>query len=84
MTEGKEVMVNFIVLNAFYPYEAILGWPWIHAMGVVPSNLHMQVKFPIKDGISMVRGDQRVTCQCLVALINHKIKQKEKVEPESL
>lgn len=84
MTEGKEVMVNFIVFNAFYPYEAILGWPWIHAMGVVPSNLHMKVKFPIEDGISMVRGDQRVTWQCLVALINHKIKQKEKVEPESL
>ena len=25
--EGKEVMVNFIVVNAFSPYMAISGWP---------------------------------------------------------
>ena len=25
MIEGKEVMVNFIVVNAFSPYTAILG-----------------------------------------------------------
>lgn len=56
MTEGKEVMVNFIVFNAFYPYEAILGWPWIHAMGVVPSNLHMKVKFPIEDELPWSGG----------------------------
>lgn len=26
MTERKEVMVNFIVVNAFLPFTAILGW----------------------------------------------------------
>ena len=57
MTKGKEVMVNFIVVNAFSPYMAILGWPWIHAMGAVPSTLHIKVKFPIEDGVIVVRGD---------------------------
>ena len=32
--EGKEVMVTFIVVNSFSPYTAILGRPWIHAMGL--------------------------------------------------
>ena len=59
LTKGKEVMVNFIVVNTFSPYMAIQGQPWIHAMGAVPSTLHMKIKFPTKDGIVMVRGDQR-------------------------
>ena len=84
MTKGKEVMVNFIVVNAFSPYMAILGRPWIHAMGIVPSTLHMKVKFLIEDGVNMVRGDQQVSGQCLVSTINHEIKLKEQVEPESI
>ena len=43
--EGKEVMVTFIVVNSFSPCTAILGRPWIHAMGAIPSILHMKVKF---------------------------------------
>lgn len=38
--EGKEVQGNFIVVNAFSSYTAILGRPWIHAIGAVPSTLH--------------------------------------------
>ena len=60
MNEGKEVMVNFIVVNAFSPYTSILGRPWIHAMGAVPSTLHMKVKFSIEVGVVVVRGDQQV------------------------
>ena len=43
--EGKETMVTFIVVTLFSPYTAILGRPWIHAMGAVPSTLHVKVKF---------------------------------------
>ena len=38
--KGKEVEVNFIVVNVFSSYTAILGWRWIHAMEAVPSTLH--------------------------------------------
>ena len=38
--KGKEVEVNFIVVNVFSSYTAILVWPWIHAMEAVPSTLH--------------------------------------------
>ncbi|XP_050255581.1 uncharacterized protein LOC126701492 [Quercus robur] len=43
--EGKEVMVTFIVVASFSSYTLILGRPWIHAMGAVPSTLHVKVKF---------------------------------------
>ena len=43
--EGKEVMVTFIVVNSFSPYIAILGRPWIHAIGAISSTLHAKVKF---------------------------------------
>ena len=56
-TEGKEVMVNFIVVNAISPYTAILWRLWIHAIGVVSSTLHVKVKFHTKEGIAVVRGD---------------------------
>ena len=56
--EGKEVMVTFIVVASFSPYTTILRMPWIHAMGVVPSTLHVKVKFRIEQGIVVVRGNQ--------------------------
>ena len=40
VTKGKEVEVNFIVVNAYSPYTTILGHPWIHAIGPVPLTLH--------------------------------------------
>ena len=46
--EGKEVMVTFIVVSSFSPYTAILGRPWIHAMGSILSTLHVKVKFRTK------------------------------------
>jgi len=55
--EGKEVMVTFIVVNSFFPYTAILGRPWIHAMGAVLSTLHVKVKFRTEHGIATVRGN---------------------------
>lgn len=40
----------------------------------VPFTLHYRVKFPTEDGFAMVRADQKVARQCLVAAINHEIK----------
>uniref|UniRef100_A0A2N9FYE8 Uncharacterized protein n=1 Tax=Fagus sylvatica TaxID=28930 RepID=A0A2N9FYE8_FAGSY len=35
---------EFFVLNAFSPYNAILGRPWLHRMGAVPSTLHQRLR----------------------------------------
>ncbi|XP_023896707.1 uncharacterized protein LOC112008601 [Quercus suber] len=52
--KGKEMVVKFIVVALFSLYTAILGRSWIHAMGVVPSTLHMKMKFPTDHGITVV------------------------------
>ncbi|XP_030922922.1 uncharacterized protein LOC115949785 [Quercus lobata] len=70
--EGKEVIVTFIVVRSFSLYIAILGRPWIHAMKAVPSTLHVKVKFPTEYGVAVVRGNQRVARQCLVAAVRWK------------
>ena len=68
--EGKEVMVTFIVVASFSPYTAILVRSWIHAMGAVPSTLHVKVKFCTEQGIAIVKGNQQVARQCLVATVD--------------
>ena len=75
--EGKEVVVAFIVVASFSPYTTILGRPWIHAMGVVLSTLHVKVKFPTEQGVAVVTGSQRMARQCLVAIVNWKKEQAE-------
>ena len=82
--EGKEVMATFIVVASFSLYTVILGRPWIHAMGAVSSTLHIKVKFCTEQGIAVVRGNQQVARQCLVATIDWGIKQKESIEETPL
>ena len=44
---GTDVVeVDFIVVDAFSPYTAIMGRPWLHTLGVVSSTLHQKVKYP--------------------------------------
>ena len=82
--EGKEMMVTFIVVASFFPYTAILGRPWIYAMGAVLSTLHVKVKFCTKQGIIIVRANQQVARQCLVATVDRGIKQMESTEETPL
>ena len=82
--EGKEVMLMFIVVTSFSPYTTILVRPWIHAMGAIPSTLHVKVKFRTEQGIAIVKGNQQVAKQCLVAAIDWGIKQNESTEETPL
>ena len=75
--EGKEVMVTFIIVSSFSPYTAILGRSWIHAMGAIPSTLHVKVKFRTEQGVAVVRGSQKVARQCLVSTVSWKDKHDE-------
>ena len=40
------VEVDFIVVDAFFPYIAIIGRPWLHSLGAVSSTFHQKVKYP--------------------------------------
>ena len=47
---GSEVFeVDFIVVDTYSPYTAIMARPWFHAMEAVSSTLHLKVKCPSGD-----------------------------------
>ena len=59
MQVGSEVVeVDFIVMDAYSPYTAILARPWLRAMGVVPSTLHLKLKYLFGDRIEELVGNQ--------------------------
>ncbi|XP_030940297.1 uncharacterized protein LOC115965266 [Quercus lobata] len=72
---GSEVVeVDFIVVDAYSPYTAIVARPWLHALGAVSSTLYLKVKYLSGDQVEKLVGSQYVTRQCLVAAIMHQPK----------
>ena len=56
---GAEIVeVNFIVVDAYSPYTAIVARPWLHTLGVVSSTLHQKIKYPSGGQIEEILGDQ--------------------------
>ena len=67
---GLEVNeVNFIVVDVYSPYTAILARPWLHAMGAVSSTLHLKVKYHSKGQVGELIRSQIMARKCLVATI---------------
>ena len=74
MQAGTDVIeVDFIVVNAFSPYTAIMGRPWLHSLGAVSSTLHQKVKYPSRGQVLEIVGSQSMARQCLIAAIQHKL-----------
>ena len=68
---GSEVMeVDFIMVDAYSPYTAIVARPWIHALEAVSSTLHQKVKYPSGGRVEEICGDQAMARQCMVATIS--------------
>ena len=55
-TISDVVKVNFIVVDDFSPYTAIMGRPWLHTLGAVSSTLHQKVKYPSGDQVLEILG----------------------------
>ena len=59
---GPEIVeVNFIVVDTYFPYTAIVGRPWLHTLRAVASSLHQKVKFPSGDQVLEICGCQSTT-----------------------
>lgn len=70
---GSEVVeVDFIIVDVYSPYTAIVAKPWLHTLGAISSTLHQKVKYPSDGQIKEILGDQSMVRQCLVAAIQHK------------
>ena len=69
---SKMVEVDFIVMDAYSPYTAIVARPWLHTLEAVSSTLHQKVKYPSGGQIKEILGDQALARQCMMAAIQHK------------
>ena len=65
--------VDFIVVDAYSPYTAIIARPWLHALGVVSSTLHQKVKYPLEGQVKKIVGSQSMARQCMMAAILHRL-----------
>ncbi|XP_030945822.1 uncharacterized protein LOC115970310 [Quercus lobata] len=68
-TGTNVVEVDFIVVDVFSPYTAIMGRPWLHTPGAVSSTLHQKIKYLSGDQVLEIVGNQIAARQCLVAAI---------------
>ena len=66
------VKVDFIVVDAFSPYTAIMGRPWLYSLGAISSTLHQKVKYPSEGQVLEIVGSQSMARQCLIAVIHYK------------
>ena len=57
-TGSETVEVDFIVVDAYSPYTAIVAKPWLHTLGAVSSTRHQKVKYPSGERIEEILGDQ--------------------------
>ena len=80
---GPEIVeVNFIMVDTYSPYTAIVSRPWLHTLGVVASSLHQKVKFPSGDQVFKICGCQSTARQCVVAAISHQLDAESSVSAE--
>uniref|UniRef100_A0A2N9HX24 Integrase catalytic domain-containing protein n=1 Tax=Fagus sylvatica TaxID=28930 RepID=A0A2N9HX24_FAGSY len=52
------LQMEFIVVKASSPYNAIMGRDWLHRMKAIPSTLHQKLRFPTPEGVMELNGDQ--------------------------
>ena len=48
-TASEVVEVDFIVVDAYSPYTAIVVRLWLHTLGAISSTLHQKVKYSLED-----------------------------------
>ena len=70
---GSDVVeVDFVVVDAYSPYTAIVARPWFHALEAVSSTLHQKVKYSSNGQVKEIVGNQSMARQCMVATILHR------------
>ena len=80
----ETVEVDFIVVDAYSPYTAIVTRPWLHTLGAISSTLHQKIKYLSGGKIEEILGDQTMARQCMIAAIRHKPKVESVTHREEL
>ncbi|XP_050281281.1 uncharacterized protein LOC126722175 [Quercus robur] len=71
-TDSDVVQVDFIVVDAYSPYTAIVARLWLHALGAVSSTLHQKVKYLSEGRLKEVIGNQAMARQCIMSTISRR------------
>ena len=64
--------VDFIVVDSYSPYTAIVARPWLHALGAVSSTLHQKVKYPSHSQVKEIVGSQSMARKFMMAAKLHR------------
>ena len=81
-TSSDVVEVDFIMVDAYSPYTAIVARPWLHALEAVSSTLYQKVKYPSNGQVKEIVGNQSMARQCMVAAILHRPNAKSSASAE--
>ncbi|XP_050241004.1 uncharacterized protein LOC126689881 [Quercus robur] len=68
-TGPETVEVNFIVVDTYSPYTAIVSRPWLHTLGPVASSLHQKVKFPSGNQVLKIHAAEEAKCEDLEKVV---------------
>ncbi|KAL4296072.1 hypothetical protein GQ457_12G016210 [Hibiscus cannabinus] len=60
MIRPSEYEVDFVVMDIKPTYSCLLGRPWIHAAGAVPSTLHQKLKFVIDGKLVTIKAEEDI------------------------
>ncbi|XP_031394222.1 uncharacterized protein LOC116205712 [Punica granatum] len=53
--------ITFQVLDISNAFSLLLGRPWIHSAGAIPSSLHQRLKFIVEEKLITVKGEEDYT-----------------------
>ncbi|KAK6144344.1 hypothetical protein DH2020_021164 [Rehmannia glutinosa] len=60
----RTFMIKYLVVEAPFAYNIILGRPGLNQFQAVVSTFHLKIKFPTKFGVGEVRGNQQMAREC--------------------
>ena len=66
---------EFIVMDINPSYNCLLGRPWIHMAGVVPSTLYQKVKFVVKESLITVVAEEDMIATTTTTALYLKVKE---------
>lgn len=62
-------MIDFIVIDRPFAYNAIVGRPTLNNLEAIPSTVHLMMKFPTEHEVGFVHGNQKVPRLCYNATL---------------
>ena len=75
--------VLFLVVEDLRPYNAIVGWAWLHAMKAVPSTYHQTISYLTSAGQIDLMSSQLTARQCYQLSVQEREKGERSNNPAS-